>query len=32
VLKLTLHANSYDWQFIPEEGKGYSDSGSGACH
>ena len=32
VLKLTLHANSYDWQFIPEEGKGYSDSGSGVCH
>ena len=32
VLKLTLHANGYDWQFIPEEGKSYTDSGSGACH
>jgi len=32
VLKLTLHAKSYDWQFIPEEGKGYSDLGSGVCH
>ena len=32
VLKLTLHANSYDWRFIPEEGKGYRDSGSGVCH
>jgi acid phosphatase type 7 len=32
VLKLTLHAKSYDWQFIPEEGKTYTDSGSGSCH
>ena len=32
VLKLTLHAKRYDWQFIPEEGKTYTDSGSGACH
>ena len=32
VLKLTLRANGYDWQFIPEEGKTYADSGSGACH
>ena len=32
VLKLTLKANSYDWQFIPEEGKTFTDSGSGACH
>jgi len=32
VLKLTLHPKSYDWQFIPEEGKTFSDSGSGDCH
>jgi 3',5'-cyclic AMP phosphodiesterase CpdA len=32
VLKLTLHATSYDWQFIPEAGKSFTDSGSGQCH
>lgn len=32
VLKLTLHSNSYDWRFIPQAGKTYSDSGSGTCH
>ena len=32
VLKLTLYANSYDWQFIAEEGNTYTDSGSGLCH
>jgi len=32
VLKLTLHAKGYDWQFVPEEGKTYGDSGSGVCH
>jgi hypothetical protein len=32
VLKLTLHAKSYDWEFIPEEGKNFRDSGSGTCH
>jgi hypothetical protein len=32
VLKLTLHANGYDWEFIPEEGKSFRDSGSGSCH
>jgi hypothetical protein len=32
VLKLTLRANGYDWQFIPEEGKAFTDSGSGSCH
>jgi hypothetical protein len=31
VLKLTLHATSYDWEFIPEAGKSFSDSGSGKC-
>jgi hypothetical protein len=32
VLKLTLHANSYDWQFVPEVGKTYTDSGTTSCH
>jgi len=31
VLKLTLHAKSYDWEFIPEAGRSFHDSGSGAC-
>jgi hypothetical protein len=32
VLKLTLRTNGYDWQFIPEAGKTFTDSGSGSCH
>lgn len=32
VLKLTLHSNSYDWQFVPEAGKTFTDSGNGTCH
>jgi hypothetical protein len=32
VLKLTLHASSYDWEFVPEAGKTFTDSGSGTCH
>jgi hypothetical protein len=32
VLKFTLHANSYDWQFVPEAGRTYADSGTGTCH
>jgi hypothetical protein len=32
VLKLTLHATSYAWQFIPEAGKTFTDSGSASCH
>lgn len=32
VLKLTLKANGYDWLFIPESGKHFTDSGSSACH
>jgi acid phosphatase type 7 len=31
VLKLTLHPGSYDWQFVPEAGKTFTDSGSEAC-
>ena len=32
VLKLTLRSTSYDWQFVPEAGKSFRDSGSQACH
>ena len=32
VLKLTLKPNAYDWEFIPEAGKTFTDSGSGTCH
>jgi acid phosphatase type 7 len=32
VLKLTLHASGYDWEYIPEAGKTFRDSGSGTCH
>jgi len=32
VLKLTLHASSYDWQFVPVASGSYSDSGTGSCH
>ena len=32
VLKLTLSAASYSWQFIPIAGQSFSDSGSASCH
>jgi hypothetical protein len=32
VLKLTLHATSYDWQFVPVAGGTFTDSGTGQCH
>jgi hypothetical protein len=32
VVKLTLHAKSYDWEFVPEAGKTFTDSGTGICH
>lgn len=31
VLKLTLHPGGYDWEFIPEAGKTFHDSGKGLC-
>ncbi len=31
VLKFTLHSTSYDWQFVPEAGKTYADSGTALC-
>lgn len=32
VLKLTLKSTGYDWKFIPEAGKSFTDSGSDNCH
>ena len=32
VLKLSLRTGGYDWQFIPEAGKAFVDSGTGTCH
>ncbi len=32
VLKLTLRANSYDWEFVPVSGQTFTDSGHGSCH
>jgi hypothetical protein len=32
VLKLTLSPGKYTWEFIHEEGKDFTDSGSGTCH
>jgi acid phosphatase type 7 len=31
-LRLTLHPGGYDWRFVPEPGKTFSDSGSASCH
>jgi hypothetical protein len=31
VIKLTLHATSYDWEFVPIAGQTYRDSGSANC-
>jgi acid phosphatase type 7 len=31
VLRLTLHATSYSWEFIPEAGKTFTDSGTAPC-
>jgi hypothetical protein len=31
VLKLTLHATSYDWKFVPQAGKTFTDSGTRAA-
>jgi hypothetical protein len=32
ILKLTLHSGGYDWNFVPEAGKTFTDAGSGTCH
>ncbi|RJQ80321.1 DNRLRE domain-containing protein [Pseudonocardiaceae bacterium YIM PH 21723] len=31
-LKFTLHANSYDWNFLPAAGSSFTDSGTTNCH
>lgn len=32
VLKLTLSPGKYKWEFIPEAGRSFRDSGEGSCH
>ena len=32
VLELTLRPDSYDWKFVPEAGKTFTDKGSDVCH
>ena len=32
VLKLTLNAGTYSWQFVPIAGQTFTDAGSGVCH
>jgi hypothetical protein len=32
VLKLTLQATSYTWEFVPVAGGAFTDAGSGTCH
>ena len=32
VLKLTLHANNYDWKFVPIPGDPLADAGTATCH
>ena len=32
VLKLTLHARSHDWEFVPQAGRTFTDAGNGVCH
>jgi hypothetical protein len=32
VLKLTLFPGRYQWEFIPQAGKSFQDSGAGTCH
>ena len=32
VLMMTLRPGSYEWEFVPEAGKAFTDSGAGGCH
>jgi len=32
VLKVRLTSTGYEWQFVPEAGRNFTDSGSSACH
>ena len=31
LLKLTLHPEGYNWLFLPEAGRTFTDAGSGVC-
>ncbi len=31
VMRFTLHANSYDWRFLPQAGRTFTDAGSTQC-
>jgi hypothetical protein len=31
VLRVTLHAGSYDWRFLPEPGRTFTDAGTDQC-
>lgn len=32
VLQLTLHPTGYEWTFVPEADKSFTDTGTGTCH
>ena len=32
VLKLTLHSDWYEWEFVPVAGTSFTDEGSARCH
>ncbi len=32
VVKMTLHPDGYEWRFVPEAGKSFTDAGAAACH
>jgi hypothetical protein len=32
ILRLTLRPAGYDWLFVPEAGRSFTDSGTAACH
>jgi hypothetical protein len=32
VLKLVLHDETYQWEFVAEDGESFSDAGSDSCH
>jgi hypothetical protein len=32
ILRMTLHADSYDWQFVPVPGESFTDAGAASCH
>ncbi|MEU7908897.1 DNRLRE domain-containing protein [Actinoplanes sp. NPDC049118] len=31
ILRMTLHSGGYDWLFVPQAGKTFTDSGTGTC-